>query len=269
MFGNIYNEDCRVTMDRFTENSIDLILTSPFYNTNHRGGKTLTLETSKYNSRKFHHVRYDQFVDNMTNEEYCSFTVEVFQKFDRILKRNGCVLYNLSYGTKNTEGMIQAINAIITGTNFTMADVIVWEKPSAVPNNMSPNRLTRYCEFVFVLCRKSELATFHCNKKVLSYRKSGQANYENVSNVIRARNNDGPCTHNKATYSSELCEKLLRIYAAPGSVVYDPFFGTGTTAVACEHLGLEWVGSEISSKQCQFAQERIEKEKLKKISALQ
>lgn len=45
-------------------------------------------------------------------------------------------------------------------------------------------------------------------------------------NFIEAKNNDGSCPY-KATYSTELCTKLLDIYAPIGSVVYDPFIGTG------------------------------------------
>ena len=64
---------------------------------------------------------------------------------------------------------------------------------------------------------------------------------------------------NQATYSSELCRQLLDIYALPNSTVYDPFMGTGTTAVACNQMNLNYIGSEISLKQCEYAKERIEK----------
>lgn len=62
---------------------------------------------------------------------------------------------------------------------------------------------------------------------------------------------------NKATYSSELCEKLLSIYAKERMTVYDPFIGTGTTAVAAKKLGMKYIGSEISPKQCSYAESRI------------
>ena len=62
---------------------------------------------------------------------------------------------------------------------------------------------------------------------------------------------------NKATFSSELCEKLLSIYAKPGSVVYDPFMGSGTTAVACMKMGFDCIGSEISAAHCEYARNRL------------
>ena len=234
----------------------DVILTSPFYNTNKKAGKNRTLENAT--SSGYAYVRYDTHVDNMTDDEYCDFTVRLFNAFDEVLKKNGVVLYNLSYGAENTEGMFRAVNDIITKTPFTIADVICWKKKSAFPNSVSPNRLTRIFEFVFVFCRESEKATFNMNKKITSIRKSGQKAYENIYNFVEARNNDGYCPYNKATYSSELCEKLLKLYAPTGGLVYDPFIGSGTTAVACKKLGLHYIGSEISEKQVEWANQRLE-----------
>lgn len=254
----IYNEDCFVTMESMPIGQIDVVLTSPFYNTNKKAGKGRTLKNTTVKDGHYSHVRYDTHVDNMTDEEYCDFTVRLFVEFDRILNLNGVVLYNINYGAENTEGMFRAVNAVLDRTPFTLADVIVWKKPTAFPNNCSPNRLTRLWEFVFVFCRRSESRTFNCNKQVKSYRKTGQASYENIYNFIEAKNNDGPCPLNKATYSTELCGKLLDIYAVrPDVWVYDPFMGSGTTAVACIKRGFNCLGSEISAAQCEYARQRV------------
>lgn len=253
----IHNEDCFETMRSMSNCMVDIVLTSPFYNTNKKAGRGRTLNNTSVKEGQYNYVRYDTYVDNMTDEEYCDFTERLFVEFDRILKHNGCILYNLSYGAENTEGLFKAVNAIITKTQFTLADVIVWKKSNAFPNSCSPNRLTRIWEFVFVFCRKTETHSFFCNKRVKSYRKTGQAAYENIYNFIEAKNNDGACHLNKATYSSDLCEKLLRIYARSDSWIYDPFIGTGTTAAACKKMGLNCIGSEISAAQCEYAKRRI------------
>ena len=253
----IHCEDCFETMRYMLENSVDVVLTSPFYNTNKKAGQKRNLSNSKCNG--YSYLRYDNHVDNMSDEEYCVFTKRLFDSFDAVLKENGVVLYNLSYGNNNTEGMFKAVNEIITQTNFTIADVIIWKKSNALPNNCSNNKLTRITEFVFVFCRKSEVKTFYCNKPISSYRKTGQKSYGNVFNYIEAKNNDGSCPYNKATYSSDLCKKLLNIYCPKSGLVYDPFIGTGTTAVACKELGFSCMGSEISENQVKFSIERIEK----------
>ena len=91
----------------------------------------------------------------------------------------------------------------------------------------------------------------------MSYRDTGQANYGNIFNMIEAKNNDEICPYNRATYSSELCEKLFNIYAPIGAIIYDPFMGTGTTGVACKKMGFNFIGSEISENQCKWAENRI------------
>ena len=253
----IYNEDCFETMKRMYAEQCNVILTSPFYNTNKKAGKSRTLLNTKVKDGQYDYVRYDTHIDDMTNDEYCDFTVNLFNNFDKVLSSNGCILYNINYGAENTEGMFRAINAIITQTNFTIADVIMWKKSTAIPNSCSSNRLTRIWEFVFVICRKNELKSFHCNKKIKSYRKTGQPAYENIYNIIEAKNNDGSCPYNKATFSTELCEKLLELYAPKNGVVYDCFMGSGTTAVACKKMGLQYIGSEISENQCKWAESRL------------
>lgn len=261
MINKIYNEDCFDTMESMPIGQCSVILTSPFYNTNKKAGKSRTLTNTTVKKGQYDYVRYDTHIDDMTDEEYCDFTKKLFLEFDRVLNLNGCVLYNINYGAENTEGVFKAINAIITQTNFTVADVICWKKSTALPNSCSSNRLTRIWEFVFVLCRKNEMKTFYCNKRVTSYRKTGQKAYENIYNFIEAKNNDGSCPFNKATYSSELCESLLRLYCPADGVVYDPFMGSGTTAVACKKLGLNYIGSEISKNQCEWAEKRIQETK--------
>ena len=253
----IHNQDCFDTMKTLAPHSVDIVLTSPPYNTNKKAGKTRTLQNTTVQEGQYNYVRYDAFTDSMTDEEYTDFTKRLFLGFDEVLAENGCVLYNINYGAENTEGMFRAIYAVIDQTPFTIADVIVWKKSNALPNSCSSNRLTRIWEFVFVLCRRTEMKTFSCNKRVTSYRKTGQAAYENVFNLIEAKNNDGSCPYNKATYSSELCEKLLAIYAKEGVTVYDPFMGSGTTAVACQRMGFDCIGSEISEKQVFYAYDRL------------
>lgn len=255
----IYNEDCRTTMKKMPNNIVDVILTSPFYNTNKKQGNNLTLMNSKFGKNIYPSVRYDMHVDNLSDEEYCDFTKNLFLNFDKILNKNGVVLYNLSYGNENRDGMYKAIYSIITETPFTIADVICWKKKSALPNNVSSNKLTRIWEQVFVFCRKDEVETFNCNKTVTSISRVGQKYYNNIFNYIEAKNNDGACPYNKATYSTDLCKQLLNIYCPSNGVVFDPFMGSGTTAAACKELGISYIGSELSERQCNWASERLEK----------
>lgn len=201
--------------------------------------------------------RYAEYDDNKSNEEYLDWSENLFKEFDRVLVKDGVVLYNISYGNENPTIMWDTVCRILQKTNFMIAESIAWKKSSAFPNNVSHNHLIRIFEYVFVFCRKDEYKTFKTNKRVVSTSKTGQAFYENIFNYVEAPNNDGTNELNNAAYSSSLCEQLLRIYAPNGCTVYDPFMGTGTTGVACKRLGLNCYGSEISAKQVEYALSRI------------
>ena len=257
MIDKIYNEDCFETISRMRKDGFkfDILLTSPPYNT----GRPSNSERSRNNNEG----RYDVHIDNMSADDYCEWCVKLFNEIDTVLGKDGVVLWNVSYGNDTTVNkdsiglMWLSIADIIRNTNFTVADRIIWKKKAALPNNVSKNKLTRICEDVFVFCRKDEIKTFNANKKVTSVSARGQLFYENIYNFVEAKNNDGSCKLNKATYSSELCEKLLSIYGKEGNCVYDPFMGTGTTAIACKNLGMNYIGSEISNAQCEYAENRI------------
>ena len=81
--------------------------------------------------------------------------------------------------------------------------------------------------------------------------------YKNVFNFLEAPNNDEVCPIHKATYSTILCRKLMLLYSKEGDVIYDPFMGTGTTAIACIKERRNYIGSEISKRYCEWAKKRI------------
>jgi DNA modification methylase len=60
----------------------------------------------------------------------------------------------------------------------------------------------------------------------------------------------------------ELLKRLIDSYSEPGDLVFDPFVGSGTTAVAAKELGRKWSGVEIQSKYCEIAEERLRQEVL-------
>lgn len=252
----IFNEDCLITMSKIGKVA-DLVLTSPPYNTS-RVGRTDSY-ASRYNGGgDKYNMRYENFNDSLSDDDYIDWTVNVFNGYDSVLKKDGCVLYNISYSSENTSLIWLVIAAVIKRTKFTTADCIIWKKNSAIPNNRSKNKMTRICEYIFIFCRKDELETFETNKQVSSIiEKTGQPNYENLFNFIEAENNDGSNDLNKATFSTELVRKCLRMYAKPGYVVYDSFMGTGTTAEACIIEKMTYIGSELSEEQCKYAEKRL------------
>ena len=56
-------------------------------------------------------------------------------------------------------------------------------------------------------------------------------------------------------------QELIHRFSNNGDIVYDPFMGSGTTAVACEMENRQWIGSEITPEYCAIAQKRIDAER--------
>ena len=258
----IYCESCLDTMKRLIDcgDKVDIILTSPPYGNSTSVGdkrKQDDLNDSKHGS----HVRYDEYNDDISVDEYYSFIKNVFINFDKILTEGGVILYNFSYSTQNVERTKMywdILNMINNETNFIIVDQISWKKRCALPIH-AHNKLSRLCENVFVIARKTEYYTFKANKKVSKVVNNVNF-YDYVVNFIEAPNNDGCQSLNKACFSTELVLKLLKLYCySKDLIVYDPFMGTGTTANACIIYGCHYLGSELSKKQCDYAIKRLEK----------
>jgi DNA modification methylase len=56
---------------------------------------------------------------------------------------------------------------------------------------------------------------------------------------------------------SRLMRHLVRLVTPPGGVVLDPFLGSGTTALACQAEGFDWVGIEREAEYVAIAEARL------------
>ena len=243
----IFNEDCFITIDEhIKQNSVDCVLTSPPYNmTKRKGGISDS-------------GRYDVYNDWKTEDEYIEFSVILFKKLNSVIKENGTILYNLSFSRENPILPTLVVSEIHKQTEWTLVDQIIWEKHSAIPSPADRLHHTRKCEMIFVFARKKEKETFNRYPGISKVGSNGQTYYKTYNNIIKAANNDEPTKElNQATYSSELCIKLIELYTQENDVVYDPFIGTGTTAKACLLTNRNYIGSEISKAQCEYIKQRL------------
>ena len=56
----------------------------------------------------------------------------------------------------------------------------------------------------------------------------------------------------------KLLAKLILASSAPGDVVFDPFLGSGSTAVTARKLGRRYFGVEVNEQYCIWAEKRLE-----------
>lgn len=65
------------------------------------------------------------------------------------------------------------------------------------------------------------------------------------------------CHDNEAPFAERLVDFFIRSYAPPGSIVLDPFSGSGTTASVAVRLGRRALGFDLRPDQVDVARKRI------------
>ena len=69
-----------------------------------------------------------------------------------------------------------------------------------------------------------------------------------------------------ADFTEELVEKIVKNFTNEEDTIYDPFLGTGTTAVVAKRLKRNYIGSELLKSYYDFASERIKNTQILLIS---
>ena len=106
----IYCGDTVETMGKINEGTIDLILTSPPYLASIRN------DNHKYPGAK------DQIKDNQSVDDYLEWIIENFKQYERILKKDGVIVFNFSYTTFNPSLPYFLINEVFKHTDFRIYD---------------------------------------------------------------------------------------------------------------------------------------------------
>ena len=245
MINQIFKENCNITLGNIPSKYVDGVITSPPYN-------IATERKDVYYNNGYSHL------DNLTEEQYLEVRTSEFKQFSRILKDKGVICYNISYAKENPILPTLLISEIHKSTDLTVADIISWKKPHAIPFQTSATKLSRIAELIYIIVKKDHLHDFQTNKQVSKINsKTGQKFYKNYTNYIEAKNNDGYECQLKAAYSQDLVNQLISIYFPSGSLIYDPFIGIGTTALSCIRKGLDFIGSEITKEHYDIANKRI------------
>lgn len=69
-----------------------------------------------------------------------------------------------------------------------------------------------------------------------------------------------PNNPHPAIYPVQMISELIKLTTNKNDIVLDPFMGSGTTAIAAIRTERQYIGFELNSEYCDYAQKRIEKE---------
>ena len=261
----IYLVDCIDFMSHWVADKIDVIVTSPPYNL----GK-----------------HYSKYRDNKERDEYISWMGMVAEASTHILKDNGSFFLNI--GGKPSDPWLASDVAKEFNKHYYLQNVIHWIKHISIPKDATTQRNGLNGDISFGHFKPINTDTYlnQCHENIFHFTKTGKVKldklaigvpYQHKSNVtrwkdkrdlrdrgnvwfIKYENKQGaaePVLHptlfpEKLPY---LCVKLHGV--KNGTLVYDPFMGIGTTAIACKRLGVDFIGTEIDKNYIDIAIGRI------------
>jgi len=234
----IYNESCLDTLKRIPSNSIDLVITSPPYNMN------LRIRNGEYCSRqivKEFSTKYEGFDDNLPIEDYYKFHSEVLNE---LLRTSNMIFYNIQIVT----GSKRAIFKIIGEFSDYLKDVVVWDKGYAQPA-MAPKVLNRRTELILVFDKNNGIS-----------RQFEKANFERgtLDDLWLIKRGKKVIDGHSAVFPEELVKTIIDNFSTEGDLIYDPFMGTGTTAIVAKKLKRNYLGSELTEKYFKVINERLQ-----------
>ena len=252
--GELYNEDCLTTMGRLPEGAVDLVVTSPPYD---------AMRTYSGNG-------FGEFE-------------AVAQSLYRVIAPGGVAVWVIADQTKDGDESGTSFRHALyfKQIGFKLFDTMIYLKPprGACGNNRA---YWQTFEYMFVLAKGSpktinllvdrENKEARCgdtgskrlvNGALLRQTRSGYQKTGRRTNVWEYRIGKGhsakdPAAHeHPAIFPEKLAEDHILSWSNPGDLVYDPFLGSGTTALMAQLNGRRWLGSEISADYCALIHRRL------------
>lgn len=224
----IYFEDCVETMNKMPNAFIDCIITSPPY----------------FNAaKKYQRGSGIHYVKDVGEPLYT--ILDVFSLSLDKLKDNGFFCLNLGFSYGET-GVMRPFHILDRAQRLGLfvVDVIIWKKKNPIPLQ---RRLTNAIEYIFVLSK-------HPHNK---YPSSERIGYKHNFIETSVKSGKG----HSAVYPLEIPRFCLDVFTNENDLVYDPFMGSGTTAVACVEMYRNYLGSEIASQYIEISNKRIHEAK--------
>jgi site-specific DNA-methyltransferase (adenine-specific) len=264
--GKIINGDCSEVMKTFPESSIDLIVTSCPYGVG---------------------IAYDVHNDDVIFDEYLEFSENWLTQAFRVLKDDGRIALNIPYEINRQDKggrifFVSEIYQLMKKIGFKFFGIVDLEedsphrsKTTAWGSWMSPSSPYIYNpkECVILAYKNKHIkkvkgepqwkgvptqieqedGTF--KTKVVYQDEDKKEFMELVFGQWKYLNDSRPLT--KATFSMDIPTKAIKILTYKNDIVLDPFAGSGTSLVAAEILGRQWIGIELSPNYCQVAETRV------------
>lgn len=242
----IIHGDCLTELKKIPSSSVDLIFADPPYNLQ------LSRDLLRPNNTRVDgvHQDWDKFGSFAT---YDAFSRAWLAECRRVLKPDGALWVIGSYHN------IFRLGCALQDLGFWLLNDVIWRKTNPMPN-FRGRRFTNAHE-TLIWAAREEASRYTFNYEALkAFNDDVQMRSDWLipicSGPERVKDDGGRKAH--PTQKPEaLLYRVIIASTAPGEIVLDPFFGTGTTGAVARQLGRRFIGIEQDADYVQAAKERI------------
>jgi site-specific DNA-methyltransferase (adenine-specific)/modification methylase len=243
----ILNSNSLEVLEKIPAKTFDLVFADPPYNLQIKN-KLKRPDDSKVNGVN---DKWDQFESFDDYDIFCKIWLK---ECKRVLKDNGSFWVIGSYHN------IFRLGYHIQNLGFWILNDVIWKKNNPMPN-FKGTRFTNAHE-TLIWASKSKKSKYTFNYQSLKCL-NDDLQMRSDWNLPICNGNERIKKNGKKVHSTQKPESLLhRILLAStnkGDFIFDPFLGTGTTAVVAKKLGRNYFGIEKEKKYFEAAKQRLEK----------
>ena len=232
LHGEILRGDCLDVMRGMEDESIRVVVTSPPYNIKNSTGNGLKDGRKGKWPNAALQSGYDGHDDCLPHDEYVAWQRECLAEMVRLLRPDGAIFYNHKWRVQG--GLLQDRADIVQG--FPVRQILIWQRSGGI--NFNPGYFLPNYEVVYLIAKPA-------------FRLAPKANAAGCVWRIN-QENDNP---HPAPFPVDLAARCIQSVGA--GPVLDPFMGSGTTAIAAEQAGVEWIGIERSMEYVKMANDRL------------
>ena len=243
----ITNGNSLEILKKIPDKTFDLVFADPPYNLQ-IGKKLKRPDNSKVNGVN---DKWDQFKNFNDYDNFCKLWLT---ESKRVLKDNGSIWVIGTYHN------IFRLGYHIQNMGFWILNDVIWRKNNPMPNFRGTRFTNAHETLIWASKNKKSKYTFNYQSlKCLNDDLQMRSDWT----LPICSGNERIKKNGKKVHSTQKPESLLyRILLAStnkGDFVFDPFLGTGTTAVVAKKLGRNYFGIEREKKYFKTAKQRLEK----------
>jgi site-specific DNA-methyltransferase (adenine-specific) len=166
------------------------------------------------------------------------FNTEWLRRCQRVLKPDGTIWIT------GTHHVIFSVGFSMQQLGFKLLNTITWEKPNPPPN-LSCRYFTHSTETVIWAAKSAK--SKHLFNYALMRKENAGKQMKSVWTMTAPSGDEKKYGKHPTQKPLALVERCIRASTAEGALVFDPFLGGGTTAVACVRTGRRCVGIELDT----------------------